>query len=393
MLTRPTLSMRVVPAFLTALLCVFALGGQAMAQDFQTAAKNAILIDAGTGTVLFEKEADQSYPPASLAKLMTMEVVFHAVKMGHVKLSDTFFVSENAWKNGGASSGGSTMFAQLKSEIPLSDLIQAVIVQSANDGCIIIAEGMAGSEIAFAGLMNERARDIGLKGSNFTNSTGLPDPGQYITARDLAKLAQHIIREYPEFFPIYSQESFTWNKITQSNRNPLLSMGIGADGMKTGFTEESGYSIVGTVKRNEQRLIAVLLGMTTMNERAEESRKILDWGSRAFRKVQLYAAGEVIGEASVYGGEKTGVGLAGKETVEIFLPIGFRDRLRAQITYQGPLIPPVEEGTEVATLKVWIGDKLSQETPLYASETVERGDLQRRSIDALKELALGWLPF
>ncbi len=387
---------RLRPAFsavLVALLCVCTMAGMAFAQDFQTAAKNAILIDAETGTVLFEKDADQPYPPASLAKLMTMEVVFHAVKTGHVKLSDTFFVSENAWKNGGANSGGSTMFAQLKSEIALSDLIQAVIVQSANDGCIIIAEGMAGSEIAFAGLMNERARAIGLKNSNFTNSTGLPDPAQYVTARDLAKLAQHIIREYPEYFPIYSQASFTWNKITQSNRNPLLSMGIGADGMKTGFTEESGYSIVGTVKRNDQRLIAVLLGMSTMNERAEESRKILDWGSRAFRKVQLYAAGEVIGEASVYGGQKPGVGVAGKETVEIFLPIGFRDRLRAQISYTGPLIPPVEEGAEVATLKVWIGDRLSQETPLYASETVERGNLQRRSIDALKELALGWLPF
>jgi D-alanyl-D-alanine carboxypeptidase (penicillin-binding protein 5/6) len=374
-------------------LAAFLLAGQAAAQGFETSARNAILVDADTGTVLYEKEADQPYPPASLAKLMTMEVVFHALKTGHVKLSDTFFVSENAWKNGGASSGGSTMFAQLKSEIALSDLIQAVIVQSANDGCIIIAEGMAGSEIAFAGLMNERARAIGLQNSNFTNSTGLPDPLQYVTARDLAKLARHIIHEYPEFFPIYSQASFTWNKITQNNRNPLLAMGIGADGMKTGYTEESGYSIVGTVKRNDQRLVAVLLGMKTMNERAEESRKMLDWGSRAFQKLQLYAAGEVIGEASVYGGEKSGVGVAGKDPVRIYLPIGFRDKLRAQISYTGPLIPPVEEGAQVATLKVWIGDKLSQETPLYAIESVPRGGLQRRSVDALKELALGWLPF
>jgi D-alanyl-D-alanine carboxypeptidase (penicillin-binding protein 5/6) len=364
----------------------------ALAQVFSTAAKNAILIDADTNTVLFEKEADQAFPPASLAKLMTMEVVFNALKTGALKLTDTFVVSESAWKNGGANSGGSTMFAKLNSEIALEDLIQAVIIQSANDGCIIIAEGMAGSEIAFAGLMNERARALGLKGSNFTNSTGLPDPLQYVTARDLAKLAQHIISEYPEYFRFYSQESFTWNEITQRNRNPLLSMGIGADGMKTGFTEESGYSIVGTVKRGEQRLIAVLGGMKTMSERAEESRKMLDWGSRAFEKLTLYEAGEVIGEASVYGGEKSGVGVVGNRPVEIYLPLGFRDRLRAQITYTGPLIPPVEAGAQIATLKVWVGDKLSQETPLYAGESVERGGLQRRSLDALKELAIGWLP-
>jgi D-alanyl-D-alanine carboxypeptidase (penicillin-binding protein 5/6) len=366
--------------------------GNAFAQLYETRAKTAMLVDFDTGTVLFEKDADLKFPPASLAKLMTMEVVFNALKTGKLKLSDTFFVSENAWRNGGAESGGSTMFAKLNSEIALSDLIQGVIIQSANDGCIIIAEGMAGSEAGFSGLMNERAKAIGLKGSYFTNSTGLPDPQQHVTARDLAQLARHIIREYPEYFRFYSQESFTWNNITQKNRNPLLTMGIGADGMKTGYTEESGYSIVGTVKRGDQRLIAVLLGMETMNERAEESRKILDWGSRAFEKVRLYDAGEVIGEASVYGGAKPGVGVVGQAPVEIYLPIGFRDRIRAQITYMGPLAPPVEQGARIATLKVWIGDALSQETPLYAGETVEQGGLQRRAIDALKELALGWIP-
>jgi serine-type D-Ala-D-Ala carboxypeptidase (penicillin-binding protein 5/6) len=373
-----------------ALAVLFA--ASASAQLYETRAKTAMLIDFDTGTVLFEKDADAKFPPASLAKLMTMEVVFNALKSGKLKLSDAFFVSENAWRNGGAESGGSTMFAKLNSEIALSDLIQGVIIQSANDGCIIIAEGMAGSEAGFAGLMNERAKAVGLKNSNFTNSTGLPDPQQHVTARDLAHLARHIIREYPEYFRYYSQESFTWNNITQKNRNPLLTMGIGADGMKTGYTEESGYSIVGTVKRGDQRLIAVLLGMETMNERAEESRKILDWGSRAFEKVRLYDAGEVIGEASVYGGTKPGVGVVGKTAVEIYLPIGFRDRIRAQITYSGPLLPPVEQGKQIATLKVWIGDALSQETPLYAGETVEQGDLKRRAIDALKELALGWIP-
>lgn len=374
------------------LLLAVAQAGAADTPIFETRAKHAVLMDADTGTILFEKDAEARFPPASLAKLMTMEVVFNALETGRLKLTDTFYVSENAWRTGGASSGGSTMFAVLKSEIPLEDLIRGVIIQSANDGCIIIAEGMAGSELAFAGLMNERAKSIGLGGSHFTNSTGLPDPLQYVTARDLVKLAQHMIHSYPKYYHYYSEEDFTWNKITQRNRNPLLRMGIGADGLKTGHTEESGYAIVGTVKRGEQRLIAVLSGMESDRERAEEARKLLDWGSRAFERVRLFAEGEVIGEASVYGGEKPGVAVTGKGPVEIYLPIGFRDKMRARIAYSGPLLPPIEQGQQVATLKVWIGESLSQETPLYAAETVEPGGLRRKAVDAIKELLLGWIP-
>ncbi|MEM7463109.1 MAG: D-alanyl-D-alanine carboxypeptidase family protein [Pseudomonadota bacterium] len=363
------------------------------AQGFNTSAEQAILVDADTGTVLYSKDGDHKFPPASLAKLMTMEVVFNALTTGQLKLSDKFYVSENAWRTGGANSGGSTMFAELKSEIALEDLIRGVIVQSANDGCIIIAEGMAGSELGFAGLMNERAKKIGLKNSHFTNSTGLPDELQYVTANDLATLARHMIKNYPEFYNYYSETEFTWNNINQRNRNPLLAMGIGADGMKTGYTEASGYAIVGSVKRRDQRLIAVLSGMDSMRVRAEEARKILDWGSRAFEKVKLFDAGEVVGEASVYGGEKSGVGLVGEGPVEIYQQIGFRDKMKARIYYTGPLIPPVEEGQQVATLKVWMGDRLTQETPLYAAETVEQGGIPRRSFDALKELLLGWIPF
>ncbi|MCG6859058.1 MAG: D-alanyl-D-alanine carboxypeptidase [Salaquimonas sp.] len=360
---------------------------------YATSAKEALLVDADTGTVLFAKDENKPFPPASLAKLMTMEVVFHALKIGQLKLTDTFHISENAWRNGGALSGGSTMFAELNSDIPLDDLIHGVIIQSANDACIAIAEGMAGSEIAFAGLMNERARELGLNDSHFTNSTGLPDPLQHVTTLDLAKLATHIIREYPEYFSIYSQTEFTWNKIKQQNRNPLLKMSIGADGMKTGYTEESGYAIVGTVKRNNQRLIAVLSGMSSQRERAEEARKLLDWGSRAFEKLRLFEGGEVIGQASVFGGETSGVDVTGDGPVDIYLPIGFRDKLRARITYTGPLLPPVEKGDKVATLKVWIGDKLSQETPLFAAESVKQGGITRRAIDGAKELLIGWIHF
>ncbi len=367
------------------------LGVTAFAQLYSTPAKHALLLDAHTGTVLFAKDADIRIPPASLAKIMTMEVVFHQLKSGRLTLQDKFFVSENAWRKGGANSGGSTMFAKLNSEIALEDLIRGVIVQSANDGSIIIAEGLAGSETAFAGLMNERARRIGLTNSVFTNSTGLPDDNQNVSLRDLARLAQHMIREYPEYYKYYGELQFTWNKITQRNRNPLLRMDIGADGFKTGFTEASGYAIVGTAVRDNKRLIAVLSGMKSKKQRAEEARKILDWGFRAFEKVALFERDEIIGQANVYGGVKPGVDVVGDGPVEIYLPIGNRDKLKARIVYTGPLMPPVEQGDKVATLKVWIGDELSQETDLYAAETVEKGGLQRQTIDAIKELLFGWL--
>jgi D-alanyl-D-alanine carboxypeptidase (penicillin-binding protein 5/6) len=363
----------------------------AAAQLFETKAKQAFMIDGETGTILFSKEPDALIPPASLAKLMTMEVVFNAIKAGRYTLDDTFQVSENAWRTGGAGSGGSTMFAELKSTIRLGDLIQGVIVQSANDGCIVIAEGMAGSEANFAALMTERARELGLEKSVFKNSHGLPAEGQVVTVRELVALARHIWREYPDFYKYYSQPQFTWNKITQRNRNPLLTMDIGADGLKTGFTEESGYAIVGSVSRDGKRLFAALSGMTSERERAEEARKMLDWGMRAFKKTELFAEGDVVGEASVYGGEKSGVALRAEGPVSIFVPITNSDRLVARIVYQGPVVAPVEEGTRIGLLRVWIGDVLSQETPLYAAESVGRGALHERALDAIGELMVGWM--
>lgn len=362
-----------------------------VAQLYSTPAKQALLLDADTGTILYAKEPDARIPPASLVKIMTMEVVFYNLQNGRLSLRDKFFVSENAWRKGGTSSGGSTMFAKLNSEIELEDLIRGVIVQSGNDSCIIIAEGMAGSEAAFAGLMNEHAKRLGLNNSNFTNSTGLPDENQYMSLRDLAKLTRHTIQAYPNYYSYYKEPEFEWNRINQKNRNPLLRMNIGADGLKTGYTEESGYAIVGTAVREGKRLITVLSGMTSKKQRAEEARKILDWGFRAFEKISLFDEGEIIGQANVYGGEKSGVGVIGKGPVEIYLPIGNRDKLRARIVYTGPLLPPVDEGQKIATLKVWIGDQLSQETELYAAETVEKGGIQRQAIDAVKELLFGWL--
>ncbi|MBZ9727117.1 D-alanyl-D-alanine carboxypeptidase [Mesorhizobium sp. CO1-1-11] len=363
----------------------------AQAQLFETKAAQAFMIDADTGTVLFSKDADKPIPPASMAKLMTMEVVFNALKSGRLKLDDTFVVSENAWRKGGAPSGTSTMFAKLKSAIRLEDLIQGVTVQAANDGCIVIAEGMAGSEDNFAGEMTERARQIGLKTSTFVNSTGLPADGQQTNVRELAQLALHLWREYPDFYRYYGLKDFTWNKISQRNRNPLLAMDIGADGLAVGASETSGFGIVASASHNGTRVIAAMSGLANDKERTEEARKLLDWGVRSFEKTEIFAKDEVVGEAQVFGGMKSGVTLKAKGPIDIFLPITNRDKLTARIIYTGPVAAPVEEGQPVGALRVWIGDTLSQETPLFAAESISVGTLPQRALDAVKELAIGWL--
>ncbi|MEP6565424.1 MAG: D-alanyl-D-alanine carboxypeptidase family protein [Mesorhizobium sp.] len=363
----------------------------ANAQLFETKAAQAFMVDAETGTVLFAKDADKLMPPASMAKLMTMEVVFNAIKSGRMGIDDTFVVSENAWRKGGAPSGTSTMFAKLKSSIRVEDLIQGITVQAANDGCMVLAEGMAGSEENFAAQMTERARQIGLQKSTFVNSTGLPADGQQTTVRELAQLALHIWRDYPDLYHYYGQADFTWNKISQKNRNPLLAMGIGADGLAVGMSEAGGFGIVGSVSHNGTRVIAALSGLASDRERSEEARKLLDWGVRSFQKTEIFAKDEVVGEAQVFGGAKSGVALKAKGPVDIFLPITNRDKLTAKIVYDGPVAAPIEEGQPVGALRVWIGDTLSQETPLFAAESIGVGTLPQRAFDAAKELAVGWL--
>src|SRR4051812_21599663 len=265
------------------LLALAVARGFAESPAFDTTAPEAILIDARAGTVFFEKNADTLMEPASTSKLMTMVMVFDALKAGKLTMDQEFPITEDAWRRGGASSGGSTMYAELNSRVKLSDLIQGVIVQSANDACIAIAEGMAGSEEAFAEQMTRRARQLGLTRSVFKNSTGLPDPEHRMTVRELAILAQYIITNYPEYFHYYSQESFTWNNITQKNRNPLLQDYPGADGMKTGYIREAGYNLVGTAVREGRRLIMVVAGLQSVAERKREAQKLLDYGFRQFK--------------------------------------------------------------------------------------------------------------
>lgn len=373
--------------FLTFVLVAiyFAFGSQLSAQDFQTKAKQAFLIDARTGTVLFAKNEDELIPPASLAKIMTMEMVFNALREGELSLEDTFNVSENAWRTGGAPSGTSTMFAEIKSDIRVEDLIRGAIVHSGNDSCIILAEGMAGDETIFASRMTTRARQIGLKSSVFANSTGLPDDKARVTMRDLVTLSQYIFDTYPEYYKYYSETEFTWNKIRQLNRAPLLTAGIGVDGLKTGFTEESGYAIASSIERDGQRLFLAMSGLTSKKQRQEETRRIFLWALENFKSTPIFKKGQYLGSASVYGGDGEVTLVAGKD-VDILLPANNTERLKARVAYNWPLAAPVKTGDEVGEVRIWVGDTLSRRAPVYAANSIEKGTFHDRAWDALKEL-------
>jgi D-alanyl-D-alanine carboxypeptidase (penicillin-binding protein 5/6) len=357
-------------------------------EEFQTSAPYAILIDADTGTVLFEKNADKLNPPASMSKLMTTEVVLHAIAEGKLKYEDEMTISENAWRRGGAPSGGSAMFAALNSRVSVRDLLHGVMIQSGNDACIALAEGIAGSELAFADMMNKRAKELGLTQSNFINSTGLHDPEHKMTVRELAKLAQHIIRTYPEAYKIYAEREFTWNRVRQQNRNPLLAMGIGADGLKTGFTKEAGYGLTGSAVNNGLRLIVVGNGFKSMKERADEMRKLLEWGFRAFEARPLFAAGETVGEAKLYGGAQGRVPLVSPIPIRLLVPRSNTEKLSAKVVYSGPVMAPVQKGKAIGTLKVSRGENVVLEVPLQAGEDVGGGSLPQRAFDAMGEMVI-----
>ncbi len=352
-------------------------------------APHAILIDGDNGAVLFERDADTLIFPASLAKLMTAEYVFNELKQGRIKLSDEYVVSENAWRKGGAPSGGSTMYAAIHSRVSVDDLLHGMIIHSGNDACIVLAEAIAGNEAEFSAKMTQRAREIGLAKSVFTNSNGLPDPGTQVTIRELGLLARHIIRNYPQYYPIYSKRDFLWNKIRQQNRNPLLGTLDGADGLKTGFTKEAGYGLVGSAVQNGLRLVVVVSGLKTAKERADEGKKLLEWGFRSFEQRVLFAEGQTIGTAKVFGGADSKVPLLASGPVRVMMPKSGTDRLIARIVYNGPVPAPVTEGQRIGALKIWRGDTVILEMPLKASENVGRGNISQRAFDAVSELMIG----
>jgi len=363
--------------------------GPKSSDGYQTAAAHAMLIEAESGSVLFEKAADDLIPPASLSKLMTQEVVFNEIKQGRLNPTTEFIVSTNAWRRGGAPSHTSSMFIPIHSKVSVDDLLHGAIIQSANDACIALAEGVSGNESTFAELMTKRARELGLTKSTFGNSTGLPDPRQLMTARELAKLARHLIETYPDYYKYYSEREFTWNKIRQFNRNPLLNMNIGADGLKTGFIKEAGYGLVGSAVQNGLRLIVVVNGLRSEKERADEAKKLLEWGFHNFQSGLLFAEGQEIAQAKLYGGVRGHVPLMARKEVRLMVPRGSRDKIIARVVYSGPVRAPVQQGQKIGMLKVWRGESVVLEVPLQAAESVDTGSMPQRAFDAATELVLG----
>ncbi len=366
----------------------------APAGTFDTKAKHAILMDAEANLVLFEKDADALVPPASMSKLMTLAVVFRELKAGHITLDTEFPVSEHAWRTGGAPSGSSAMFAPLGSKVTVSDLIQGITVQSGNDAAIILAEGISGSEDAFAKEMNKYAREIGLTKSTFVNSTGLPAPGHLMTARELAMLARYLIYTYPEYYHFFGEPEFKYrDKFVFRNRNPLIfEPDLGVDGMKTGYIEEAGYGLVASAKRGGQRLILVVNGLGSKQEREGEPRKLLEWGFKSFKPFRLFDQGEKVSDALVWGGTQHYVPLVGDGNINIILPASSSGKVSASIVYQGPIKAPIRKGDKVAVLRITSAESsATNEIPLYAGDDIGRSNFAMRGLDSLLVLAFGWL--
>ncbi len=385
--------MRRVQAIFSLITCLFmalSASGFAQNQGYESKARQAVLIDARTGQVLYEKDADTAIPPASMSKLMTMIMVFEALKDNKLTLEQELTISENAWRRGGASSGGSTMYAELNSRIQLQDLIKGVVVQSANDACIAIAESMSGTEDSFAQQMTERARNIGATSANFRNATGLPDPLHRMSARDLSVLARYIITNFPEYYKFYSIPEFTWNKIRQENRNPLLKDYPGADGMKTGFTKEAGYGLVGSAARDGRRLIMVIAGLKSINERKQEAQSLLDWGFRQFRSVDVFAKGDRVGSARVWGGTERSVDLLASDNVRIALTAAESEVVEMKLAYEGPLMAPVTAGTRVGTVRFIVDGLTVADLPVETAAPVALDEsMWSRALDSIFIMVFG----
>ena len=359
------------------------------AQAIETKASYALLLDAETGVALFEKNADARMSPASMSKLMTVLMAFEALESGAISADDEFFVSDDAWRRGGAGSGGSTMFLKARSRVSVLDLLRGVIIQSGNDACIALAEGMAGSEPAFAEIMTERAQELGMSRSRFINSTGLPDPDHKTTARDLAILARELINNHADYYRLFSERDFTWNNIRQTNRNPLLYANIGADGLKTGHTQESGYGLVASAEQNGRRLILVINGMNSKRERAREARKLMTFGFRNFQRDLLVEAGQQVAELPVWHGDEATVKVTTKQRFDIVTPRSGRRKMVATVTYENPVLAPIKAGDKLGKLRVTLPGLVPQEVDLVAAEDIDKGNIIGRAIDSLIYMMVG----
>lgn len=350
----------------------------------ETPSREAILIDFDTGAVLMEKDADVSMPPASMSKIMTVFMVFEQLKQGRLQLDTKLPVSEAAWRM-----GGSKMFVEVGSDIRVEDLLRGVVIQSGNDACVVLAEGLAGSESSFAQAMTDRAKELGLTNSHFSNATGWPDPGQRMTARDLSILATHLIRDFPDYYHFFGETEFTWSDIRQGNRNPMLYKSIGADGLKTGHTEEAGYGLVASAVQDGRRLILVISGLDSVKARAEEGARLLTWGFRQFNNYELAKAGEPIEVADVWMGESKTVPLVAAEDVLVTMKRSDRKDMEVKVVYEGPLEAPIAAGTEIARLTVSAPEMESVSVPLQAGADVPRLGAFGRIFANLKHMIFG----
>ncbi|TNE38407.1 MAG: D-alanyl-D-alanine carboxypeptidase [Alphaproteobacteria bacterium] len=356
----------------------------ARADTIDTPAKQAFIFDINTGTVLLEKNADQLMHPASMSKLMTVTLLLDRLKDGSIKLDDTFPVSEKAWKK-----GGSKMFVKVDTRVSVHDLLRGIVVQSGNDACIVVAEGLAGSEEAFAKKMTARAREIGLEKSTFKNATGWPDPEHLMTARELALLAKYIIVNFPKYYELFGEKEFTYSGIKQGNRNPLLYKDNGADGLKTGHTEDSGYGLVGSAKRDGRRIVLVVNGLGSAKERSREGERLLEWAFREYDNYALFKAGDVVDNAQVWLGSKDTVPLTLEKNLLVTLSHQQRKSMTVKVTYDQPIPAPIVKGTPVAQLTVAAPGMNTVTAPLVAAEDVTVPGPFKRLTSAVEYLVFG----
>jgi D-alanyl-D-alanine carboxypeptidase (penicillin-binding protein 5/6) len=351
--------------FFAAIAALLAATGAAVPAEFETAAKQVVILDYATGAELFAKNADEIMEPASMTKMMTVYMIFERLKNGSLSLTDTFLVSENAWRK-----QGSKMFVPVGGKIGVEDLIRGIVVQSGNDASIVVAEGLAGSEEAFAQQMTEKARELGMMNTVFKNASGWPDPGHHTTARDLAILAAATIRNFPKYYAYYAEESFIYNKIKQGNRNPLLYKNTGADGLKTGHTEAAGYGLTASAQRGDMRLVLVAHGMGSMRERAAESNRLLDWAFREFHSYPLFKGGEKVADAPVWLGDAETVPLALEQDLTAVFKRSSRKEMKVTVTMEEPVAAPIKKGAPVGKLVVTAPDMKPIERPLLAAADV-----------------------
>lgn len=379
--------MKTYPKWLSAAVLSAMLASPAAA--LETKAKNVILMDYDTGEYLFVENAFVPVAPASMSKLMTVYVLFSKLKDGTLSLEDVFSVSENAWRTGGAASGSSTMFLPIGSKVTVENLIKGIIIQSGNDACIVAAENIAGSEEDFAEQMNAKAKELGLKNSHFVNSTGLPHPDHRMSAEDLARLAQALIRDFPEYYSVFSQKSFTYNNILQGNRNPLLYSMSDADGLKTGHTAEAGFCLTASVKRGDRRLIGVMTGLKSNKERSEEAEKLMNWGFREFNNYKVFKQFQRIVSVPVYMGEEKSIDLAVNEDVIMTIARSKASDVKLTAVYEKPVKAPVSQGDKLGEVKIEIPGGEVKTVPLYADHSIRKLGFWGRILSNVKYLLFG----